>query len=525
MYKALVGAVSAALLVSAAALPVTAKELKWAFQTDTTHLDPHGHNVTFSAGFLGNIYEGLVRRNEKLEIEPALATKWELVSPKVWRFHLRKGVKFHNGNDFNADDVVFTAARTLHDDSLVKRRMATVDKVVKIDDHTVEFHTSVPNPILTAEWENWHMMDKEWAEANGAVAPTNLNKGIESFAGRNANGTGPFKIVERTVDVKTVLVPNPDWWDTPVHNLTKVIMTPITQDATRVAALLSGEIDMMYPVPVQDINRVNANDGTSVTVGPELRTIFLLMDQLRDNLLGTEAKNPYKDIRVRQAVYHAINIEAIKKKIMRGLSDPSSIMISPKLFPKGNGIKRLAYDPAKAKALLADAGYPNGFTTRFDCPNDRYVNDEQICQAIVSMWAKVGIKANLTAQPKAKYFAQIGRPNRDFHIGLLGWTPGSFDSHNVLSNLHVTWNEKTSAGRFNYGDFSNARVDELTEMILVETDAAKRDAMILEAYTITTDNVYYVPLHQQALAWGKRDNIEMRQRADNQFRFYWVRVN
>ncbi|MEC7593755.1 MAG: ABC transporter substrate-binding protein, partial [Pseudomonadota bacterium] len=271
-----------ALSVAVAALSaqgLEAKTLKWAFQGDAQSLDPQSLNETFTLGLLGNIYEGLVRRGPDLAIEPALATSWKIVEPKRWRFTLRKGVTFHNGNAFTADDVVFTYQRTLKPGSDVKTRMATVADVVKVDDHTVDFITEVPNPILIAEWATWYIMDKEWSEANNAADPTDIGEGKENYATRHANGTGPFMVKSRETDVKTVMVPNPKWWDTPKHNLTEVIMTPIGSDATRVAALLSGEIDMMYPVPVQDMKRIDSNPATEVLAGPELRTIFLGMDQ------------------------------------------------------------------------------------------------------------------------------------------------------------------------------------------------------------------------------------------------------
>jgi peptide/nickel transport system substrate-binding protein len=300
-------------------------------------------------------------------------------------------------------------------------------------------------------------------------------------------------------------------------------MTPVKQDSTRVAALLSGELDMAYPMPTQDINRVNSNSGTSVVMGPELRTIFIFMDQNSKTLFGTDTKNPFLDKRVRQALYQSINMEAIKKKIMRGLSTPSAIMIAPSLFDRSAEFKRHSYDPAASKKLLADAGYGNGLTARFDCPNDRYVNDEQICQAVTSMAAKVGIKLNLTAKPKAQYFKQVLNPtNRDYHVGLIGWTSGSFDSHNVVTNLIAGYTEKT--GRYNLSNISDARINALNPMIQSESNKTKRDAMIAEVFQLVHDNVYYVPLHQQGLAWGKRDNVSLKQRADNVFRFRYVNI-
>jgi len=403
-----------------------------------------------------------------------------------------------------------------------------VTDIIKVDDHTVDFVTEAPNPILHYEWATWYIMDKEWSEANGAMAPTDVTAGKENYATRNTNGTGPFTVTSRETDVKTVLKPYDGWWDAANkhHNLTEVILTPISSDATRVAALLSGEIDMMYPVPVQDMKRLEGDANTDVLAGPELRTIFLGMDQFRDELLysNIKGKNPFKDIRVREAFYHAVDIEAIKSKIMRGLATPSAIMISPFLFAAHAAeFKRLSYDPAKAKALLAEAGYPDGFEVGMDCPNNRYVNDEKICQAVVAMLARVGVKVDLLAQPKAQYFAKVLSPKLDTSFYLLGWTPGSFDSWNVLFNI-IGSPADSGRGKFNLGGYSSATVDELTTKVLSETDAAKRDVMIRDAFMALHNDRGYIPLHQQGLAWGKRKNISLAQRADNQFMLYYVTV-
>ena len=513
-----------------------ANELKFAFQGTLNSLDPYNLNETFHLSYQGNIYEGLIRRGGDLEIEQALAERWEVLEPTRWRFHLRKGVKFHDGRDFTADDVLFSADRVRADGSDLKTRIAGDTKVIKVDDHTVDFVTSAPNPILHVEWGTWYIMSKGWAEEHNAVSPQSLVAGSqENYATRHANGTGPFKLVSHEAGVKTVSEINPDWWDNAnkEHNLTRVIFTPIASDATRVAALLSGQVEWADPIPVQDQKRVEDNAGTRMLIGPELRTIFLGFDQYNDELLhsSVKGKNPFKDKRVREAFYRAIDIHAIKEKVMRGLSEPSALMIAPSLtaLPKDR-FPRLAYDPGKAKQLLADAGYPNGFEVGMDCPNDRYVNDEAICQAAVSMLAKVGIKVNLLAQPKAKYFPKILAPTLDTSFYLLGWTPGSLDSWNVLYNMlgcprvsadAPVWNqpdrEKISRGKFNVGGYCNAKVDELTDKILSETDVDKRNRMIEEAYAISIDEVAYVPLHQQALAWGVSDKIELQQRADNQF--------
>ncbi|MCA8929594.1 MAG: ABC transporter substrate-binding protein [Alphaproteobacteria bacterium] len=515
----------AALVALGLATSAQAKEFTWSFQKDAQSLDPYVLNETFTLGFLGNIYEGLIRRAPDLSIQPALAESWEILEPTRWRFHLRKGVKFHNGNAFTADDVVFSAKRVRADGSDLKTRLPDDTQVVKVDDYTVDFITGQPNPILVTEWANWYIMDKEWSEEHDAVAPSSVTEGKDNYAAFNANGTGPFRVVKRETDVETIMEPYAGWWDTPKHNLTKVVFKPISSDPTRVAALLSGSIDMAYPIPVQDINRVERNEGTGMLTGPELRTIFLGLNQSAPELGSSniKGKNPLADVRVREAMYRAIDIEAIKRKVMRNLSEPSALMISPQLVDKSAWLERLPFDPDKAKALMAEAGYADGFSITLDCPNNRYVNDEKICTAVVGMLAKIGIKVNLLAQPMSIYAAKVLGPKYDTDFYLLGWTPGSFDSWNVLYNL-IRCRGEGGAGKFNLGNYCDPRIGELTDKILSETDIPKRNAMIAEAFKITNDDRGYIPLHQQGLAWGKRDTVELAQRADNQFMLYYVTV-
>lgn len=498
---------------------------KYAFQGDLNALDPYTLNETFTLGALGNVYEGLTKRDKELKIIPGLAEKWEIVEPTRWRFHLRKGVKFAGGEDFTADDVVFSAERALAPGSQVSTRLPKDVKVMKVDDHTVDFVLSSPNPILHAEWDTWYIMSKKWAEANGATKPQPATgKELNNFA-LKSNGTGPFTIVSHEPAVKTVFKPNAGWWGKKEHNLDEVIFTTIKQDATRVAALLSGEVDMIEPVPVQDMQRIDANPTTSVMTGPELRTIHLYFDSKRDELLysGVKGKNPFKDARVRKAFYQAIDIEAIKSKVMRNLSVPSALLISPLLFARAGDFKRHPYDPEAAKKLLAEAGYPNGFELTMHCPNDRYVNDEQICQAATAMLARIGVKATLQAQPKAQFFGRAGASGGfDTSFGMLGWTPGSFDSWNVIVNLVGCRDDKGNGGPFNYGGYCNKKVDELAEKILVEADTAKRDGMISEAFRMVHDEAGFIPLHQQTLAWGVSKKVKMVQRPDDQILFYWT---
>jgi peptide/nickel transport system substrate-binding protein len=507
--------------------PAAAKTFRYAFQGDLNAVDPYTLNETFTLGAMGNVMEGLTKRDKDLKIIPGLAERWEIVDPLKWRFHLRKGVKFHNGEDFTADDVLFSLDRMRSPGSQIKTRAPADVKAVKVDDHTVDFVLTSPNPILHAEWDTWYIFSKKWAEANGAAQAQSATATSLSPSALKANGTGPFILVSHEPGVKTVFKPNPNWWDKPQRNLTEVVFQTIKSDATRVAALLSGDIDMMDPVPVQDVERVKSSANARVLTGPELRTIFLNMDSFRDELLYSDVKgkNPFKDERVRRAVYQAIDMDAIHTKIMRGMSANSALLISPLLFARAGEFKRWPYDIAAAKKLLADAGYANGFEVQMDCPNDRYVNDEAICQAVVQMLARIGIKVKLNSMPKAKYFEKAGATTKyDSSFNLLGWTPGSFDSWNVIWNILGCRDANGVGGLFNYGGYCNRKIDELHKAILVETDTAKRDAMIAEAYRINHEEAGVIPLHQQALAWGVSSKVSIAQRADNQILFYWVKM-
>ena len=521
-------AIVGALALAVSAAPAAAKTFRFAFQGDLNALDPYTLNETFTSGVMGNVMEGLTKRDKELKIIPGLAERWEIVDPLRWRFYLRKGVKFHNGEDFTADDVIFSLARVRSPGSQLKTRAPADMQAVKVDDHTIDFVLTSPNPILHAEWDTWYIFSKAWSEANGATqAQPATALSLSPFAVK-ANGTGPFSLVSHEPGVKTVFKPNANWWGKVEHNLTEVVFQTIKSDSTRVAALLSGDIDMMDPVPVQDVERVKNSPGTKVLTGPELRTIFLHMDSLRDELLysNVKGKNPFKDPRVRRAVYQAIDMEAIHTKIMRGLSANSALLISPLLFARANEFKRWPHDPAAAKKLLAEAGYADGFEVEMDCPNDRYVNDEAICQAVTQMQARIGIKVRLNSLPKSKYFEKAGVTSKfNSSFNLLGWTPGSFDSWNVVENiLGCRDADGKGSGLFNYGGYCNPRIQALNKVILVETDVAKRNEMIAEAFRINHEEAGVIPLHQQALVWGVSNKVDIAQRADNQILFYWANM-
>ncbi|MFN9474704.1 ABC transporter substrate-binding protein [Acidovorax sp.] len=519
--KLAVTAVFAAL--AASSMVASAQTIRVANQGDSLSMDPHSLNESLQLSVTGNVYEPLVGRNKDLSLAPALATSWKQTSPTVWRFELRKGVQFHDGTPFTADDVVFSFSRTQVEGSDMKSYTNDFKEVRKIDDHTVEIETKTPFPILPDVVSLVYMMSKKWCETNQAMGPVDRRKGIENAASFKANGTGPFRLRERQPNVRTVFTRNGTYWGKIESNAAEVVFTPIGNDATRVAALLSGEVDVMEPVPVQDIERVNTSANTRAITGPELRTIFLGMDQKRDELLysNVKGKNPFKDKRVRQAFYQAIDIDGIKRTVMRGASNPSALLVGPGINGFQPDAKRLPYDVEAAKKLMAEAGYPNGFEVSMNCPNDRYVNDGRICQTVAANLSRINVKINLQAETKGTYFPKILRRDTSFYM--LGWTPATYDSHNALNALVACVDDK-GAGQFNLGSYCNPKVDELTKKIQAETDKAKRDAMIKEAFDIHAADVGTLPLHQQALAWGVSKKVTLVQLADNFMPFKWMSI-
>lgn len=507
--------------LSAVGVVASAQTVRIANQGDALSMDPHSLNETLQLSVTGNVYEPLVGRNKDLSLTPMLATSWKQTSPTVWRFELRKGVQFHDGTPFTADDVVFSLARTQVEGSDMKSYTNDFKEVRKIDSHTVEIETKTPFPILPDVLSLVYIMSKKWCETNQATVPVDRRKGVENTASFKANGTGPFRVRERQPNVRTVFTRNGSYWGKIEGNVTEVVFTPIGNDATRVAALLSGEVDVMEPVPVQDIDRVNSSANTRAVTGPELRTIFLGMDQKRDELLysNVKGKNPFKDKRVRQAFYQAIDIEGIKKTVMRGASNPSAQLVGPGINGFQPEMKRLPYDVEAAKKLMAEAGYPNGFEVSMNCPNDRYVNDGRICQTVAANLSRINVKINLQAETKGTYFPKVLRRDTSFYM--LGWTPATYDAHNVMNAIMRCVDDK-GAGQFNLGAYCNPKVDELTLKVQAETDKNKRNAYIKEAFDLHAADVGHIPLHQQALAWGVNKKVKLVQLADNFMYFKWI---
>jgi peptide/nickel transport system substrate-binding protein len=511
--------------LAATSLVASAVTLRVGNQGDAQSLDPHSLNESLQLTVVGNVYEPLVTRDRNYKLTPSLATDWKQTAPTVWRFNLRKGVEFHDGTPFTADDVIFSYERAKGDGSDMKSYVGQIKEIKKIDAHTIDFVLNAPFPILPELFTQWHMMSKKWCETNQATKPVDRRKGIENAASFRANGTGPYRVRERQPNVRTTFSRNGNYWGKIDGNVDEVIFNVIGNDSTRVAALLSGEVDVMEPVPVQDVARIRANNALKVLQGPELRVIFLGMDQKRDELLfsSVKGKNPFKDKRVRQAFYQAIDIEAIKSRVMRGAATPAAILFPSQVKGFAPELdKRLPFDVEAAKKLMADAGYGAGFELKMNCPNDRYVNDGEICQAVAANLSRIGVKINLEAETKNNYFPKILRRDTSFYM--LGWTASTVDAHSVLYPIMSTPGEG-GRGQFNLGSYSNARVDELTNLVASETDDKKRNDMIREALKIHQDEVGHLPLHQQAINWAAKKDIELVQWPDNGMPWKYVKLS
>jgi peptide/nickel transport system substrate-binding protein len=490
-----------------------AKTLRWSSAGDILTMDPHSQNEGLNNPMNGHVYEPLVTRDEKMALEACLAISWQQIDINTMRFKLRDKVSFHNGAPFTADDVVFSLLRAMDKTSDYKAYTQGIKDARKVDNLTVDVISDGANPTLLDQLTQLRVMNRAWATKFNVLRPTDFKNKEESWAVRNANGTGAYILKTREPDVKTVFVANSNWWGKR-GNVDEVIYTPIKSDATRVAALISGEVDLVLDPPVQDIAKLGQNPALKIVEGNENRTIFVNFDQARDELLyGTKGKNPFKDLRVRQAMLLTIDVPAIHKQVMRGLSLPTMSMIAPQVRGYSKDLeKRPAVDIEKAKKLMAEAGLANGFDVTFDCPNDRYKNDEKICTAIAGMLSKIGIRIKLNSMPKAAYFPKVQKSDTSMY--LYGWGVPTFDSLYTLQELIRT---KTSGadGANNYSGYSNAKVDAIIDKLKTETDFKKRTELTREALLINQADVGHIPLHHQMIPWAMQKNVSVAHRADN----------
>jgi len=500
-----------------------AQTLRWATQGDSLTMDPHSQNEGLTNNMNGLVYERLIKRDRQLGLTPGLAVSWRQISPLVWRFKLRAGVQFHDGSVMTVDDVVFSVQRAQLPTSNIAVYAVPVGAPVAIDKDTVEFRLPRLDPVFLQHLETVFIMSRAWCEKHKVTRPLDFKGKEESYAAFNANGTGPFKLALRQPGSKTVFKRNPIWWGSWEGNVQEVIYTPISNDATRLAALVSGEIDFVQDPAPRDVARLRNTQGVRLIEGPENRLLFIGMDQSRDALLYSNLKdrNPFKDLRVRRALYHAIDIETLKSKLMNGQSAPTGNLLPSQLgsYNDASFEVRLPFDLPKARTLLADAGYADGFEVTLDCPNNRYVNDEEICLALAAMWAQIKVKVRVNAQPRATWFLKMEK--FDTSLYLLGWGGAVTDADTTL-NAVMRAPSSNGVGMYNWGRVKNERFEQLAVASSQEADPKKRELLVKAAVREYIDQTHLIPLHRQVIPWAMRSTVDAVHRADNWLEVSWV---
>lgn len=489
-----------------------AETLRWARSADASTLDPHALNNGPNHNLLHQVYEPLIIRTADGKLQPTLATSWTVTSdPTVWEFKLRKDVKFHDGSPFTAKDVVFSLARARSPTSDMRALLVSITDVIEVDPYTIHIKTAGPNPLLPDSLINIQILNAAWAKSHGVEVPQKPTAKEETYATRNVNGTGPYVLVSREPDSRTVLKLFPGYWGRGQFPLQidELVYLPIKAPATRVAALLSGEVDFVQDLPIQDIARLRADPKLRVNQAAENRSIFLGLNVGSEPLKYSDVKgkNPLADIRVRQAFQLAIDRNAIQKAVMRGLSEPSNIIAPPFVHGYDKAFAAVGKtDVAQAKKLLAEAGYPNGFEITLHCTNDRYLNDEAICQAVSGFLGRIGVKTTVVSRPLAIQSAAINNQDTDFY--LYGWGVPTYDSAYIFDYL-VHTRGKNARGATNATRYSNDALDSQIVSLASEGDPAKRDATIKAIWTTVQKELIYLPLHDQIQTYAMKRKYDI----------------
>lgn len=501
-----------------------ARTLKVASAFDPQTMDPHALALLYHSRIAFQLYEFLVNRDEQFRLEPALAVSWQATGPTTWRFKLRPGVKFHDGSAFTADDAVFSIERALGPTSQRAFSLKGLVAVKKVDDLTIDFQLAAPDAVWPEKLWLVSMMSKRWAQQHGVEKAQDFNGKQETYAVRNAMGTGPFMLESYQPDVRVLLKRHAAHWgagDKRQGNVEAVSFVNIRSDATRLAALTSGEVDLVLDPPFQDVARLQKDPRLTVLSTTDIGTQYFTFDQARDELVNGDVKdrNPFKDKRVRQAVAHALNIDLVIDKVLRGQATAAGSFISPKVDGYEAAIdRRIPYDPARAKALLAEAGYPNGFGVTLDCVNVAY--REAVCQAATAMLAQVGIRATLRSSPTNQFFPKLSQATASFIE--FGWTP-SPDPWATLNALFRTWDPQ-GGGTFNAGRYSNPQLDALIDAVRTEPDLTRRRARVGVALRLITDDLPYLPLYRRTLNWAMHKKVQAVMWPNDTMELRWVKL-
>ena len=516
------------LMLACAAPPAAAQpaagQLRVASAFDPQTMDPHAIALLYHTRVVFQVYESLVARDERFKLEPALALAWQMLDGNTWRFRLRPGVRFHDGSELTADDVVFSIERALAAPSQRAFQIKGVTGAKKIDTLTVDILLEAPDAVLPEKLHYIGIMNKAWSERHGVQRAQDFNARQETHTVRHANGTGPMRLVRYEPDVRTQLARHDGWWgweDRRAGNLKGTTFVTVKSDATRLAALASGEVDLVLDPPYQDIARLKADARMALAQTADIGQQYLTFDLAREELQDSDVKgrNPFRDKRVRQAVYHALNMPLIIDKVLRGQGQPTGAFLSPLVDGSPPELdKRLPYDPARARALLGQAGYPNGFAVTLDCVNVAW--RENVCQAMSAMLTQVGIRTRLRASPSSSFFPKLTQGTASFIE--YGWTatPDAWNSLNGLFRTH----DPAGGGTFNAGRYSNPQVDVLIDRMRTEPDLTRRRAMVATVLRLVAEDLPYIPLYRRTINWAMSKRVTLVQWPNDALELRWVKM-
>jgi peptide/nickel transport system substrate-binding protein len=483
-----------------------AREFRWAMQGDPATLDPHSISDTPSFHFLANIYEGLVTRDPELKIRPALARSWAWLDPLTVRFHLREA-RFHDGTPLEAGDIVYSLDRARKALAFASA-LAAVDTVTAQDDAII-IRLKRPEPGLLDALADVAIVSEHWARKAGFQAAA----GPTAPAIAVANGTGPFQLESRAVGLRTTLVPNPAWWHGTEPPVTRVVAVSLVSDQTRVAALLSGDVDLIDAVPLHMAQQLRQQPGFAVQTRPGVLALFLGLNAGREEALSSPgARNPLRDKRVREAVRAAIDTDALASRIMFGLTAPTGSVVAPEVagFRTGRTAGGTPEELARARSLLAEAGLVDGFEITLHCTNDRYPGDERICTALAPMLARIGVRARPTVGSKAQVMPLIYGAKSDFY--LFGLSPFTLDGQ-VIAEALFGDPAKPGRGLLNSGAYRSERVEGLLDEAGAASERSAREIAIGGALTAALADVAAVPLFPVPVAWAFRTDVRLPQPA------------
>lgn len=514
----------AALIVSTSGFAATATI---GIRSEPSSIDPYFHNLGPNNAMLGQIFGRLVDWTPAMDkMIPRLASSWRALDDTTWEFKLRQGIKFHDGSDFNADDVIFSVKRADgYKGGNSSFRTYTKGKTFKkIDDYTIHISTEAPYPLMPNDMTTILIMS---SDAKGSGGSDNFGIKAKDFnKGTAAIGTGPYKFVEWKKGDRLVLEKYDGYQGPLAQPWGKMVFRFIKSEPARTAALLAGDVDMIDNVPTTDIDKLKGDENLSLSQGISNRVIYLHMDQFRDkspfvtDKSGNPLdKNPLKDARVRKAISKLINRDEIVDKVMEGVAVKAGQLLPEGFFGRSGKLKPELYDPAGAKKLLAEAGWADGFGLTIHGPNDRYINDAKICEAIAQMLSRNGIPTKVVTMPKNVYFkrASKGGPNKspEFSFMLVGWGAGTGEPSSPLKSLLTTHDKSKGHGASNRGRHSNAGVDALVVKALATVDDAVRAKILAQATELAIgESQGIIPLHYQVNTWATRKGLRYNARAD-----------